>query len=134
MTEVRQTAFSYAMNVRQTAERYPSTVGTLKGIHIQYVYVGSIWCIGECRTVYQMYCMFYLASLPHAPFPFAFICKSRLKVYTSHIGENEEYSEKKILKSSILHQGMVFQRSKLQKASFKKNAFKVFLSQRVGKW
>ncbi len=47
---------------------------------------------------------------------------------TYHRGENEKYTEKKILKSSILHQGIMFQRSKLQKASSKKKMFQVFLS------
>ncbi len=53
ITEGRQTAFGCATNVRQTAKCYPSTVSTSKGIHIQYVYVGSIRCHGKCRTVYE---------------------------------------------------------------------------------
>ncbi len=51
--EARQTAFGYVTNVRRTAECYPSTVGTLKGIRVQYVYVGSIRCLGERRTIYK---------------------------------------------------------------------------------
>ncbi len=53
VTETRQTAFGSVTNVRRTAECDLSTVGTSKGIRIQYVYVGSICCLGECRTVYQ---------------------------------------------------------------------------------
>ncbi len=51
--EARQTAFGCAMNVRQTAECYPSTVGTSKKIRVQYVYVGLIRCLGECPTIYK---------------------------------------------------------------------------------
>ncbi len=46
VSEVRQTAFGYAMNVWRTAECYPSIVGTLKGNRIQYVHVGFIRCQG----------------------------------------------------------------------------------------
>ncbi len=49
--EARQTAFGCVTNVRQTAECYPSTVGTSKGIRVQYVYVGSICCLDERRTI-----------------------------------------------------------------------------------
>ncbi len=51
--EAKQTAFSCVTNVRRTAECYPSTVGTSKGIRVQYVYVGSIRCLGERRTIYR---------------------------------------------------------------------------------
>ncbi len=51
--ETKQTAFGCATNVRRTAECYSSTVSTSKGIRIQCVYVGSIRCLGECRTVYE---------------------------------------------------------------------------------
>ncbi len=60
VTKVRQTAFECAINIGQTAECYPSTVGTSKGICIQYVYVGSIRCLGECWTVYK--CIIHSAS------------------------------------------------------------------------
>ncbi len=53
ISEARQTAFGCVTNVRRTAECYPSTVGTSKGIRIQYVYVGSIRCLGERRTIYK---------------------------------------------------------------------------------
>ncbi len=79
----RQIAFGYTTNVRRTAKHYLSTVGTSKGSRIQYVYVWSIRCIGECRTVYRMYRMFYLASLLHALFAFAFRCKPSLRVFSS---------------------------------------------------
>ncbi len=50
--------------------------------------------------------------------------KCDFKIFmASHRGENEEYSEKNCLKRSILHQGTVFQRSKLQKASVEKKDF-----------
>ncbi len=42
VTEVRQTAFGCAMNVWRTAKCHMSTVGTSKGIRMQYVYVWSI--------------------------------------------------------------------------------------------
>ncbi len=48
VTESKQTAFDCATNIRQTAEQYPSTVCTSKGICIQYIYVGFIRCLGEC--------------------------------------------------------------------------------------
>ncbi len=51
--EARQTAFGFVTNVRRTAKCYPSTVGTSKGIRVQYVYVGSIRCLGECWTIYK---------------------------------------------------------------------------------
>ncbi len=44
----------------------------------------------------------------------------------SHRGDNEERSEKKLSKRSILCQDMAFRRSKLQKASSEKKEFKVF--------
>ncbi len=47
VTEARQTAFGCATNIWQTDKCYPSTVGTSKGIHMQYVYVGSICCLGK---------------------------------------------------------------------------------------
>ncbi len=53
VTEARQTAFGCATNVRQTAECYSSTVGTSKGIRIQYLYVGLICCLVECQTIYR---------------------------------------------------------------------------------
>ncbi len=53
VTEARQTAFGCVTNVRRTAECYPSTVGTSNGIRVQYVHVGSIRCLGECRTIYK---------------------------------------------------------------------------------
>ncbi len=49
----RQTVFGCATNVRRTAVYYPSTVGTSKGICIQYVYVWLIRCLGKCQTVYE---------------------------------------------------------------------------------
>ncbi len=61
--------------MRQITERYSSTVGTSKEIHIQYVY-GSIRCLGECRTVYK--CTIGSASLPHVLFAFTFRCKPSL--------------------------------------------------------
>ncbi len=61
--------------VRRTVECYLLTVGTSKGSRIQYIYVGSIRCLGECWTVYKMYHTFCLALLPHALFTFAFRCK-----------------------------------------------------------
>ncbi len=60
VTEVRQTAFGCVTNVWQTVEHYPSTVGTSKGICIQYIYVKSILCLGECRTVCR--CTIHSAS------------------------------------------------------------------------
>ncbi len=60
VTEVRQTAFGCATNIRQIAECYPPTVGTAKGICIQCVYVGSIHCLRECQTVYE--CTIHSAS------------------------------------------------------------------------
>ncbi len=48
-----QTAFGCATTIQQTDECYPSTVGTSNRIHIQYVYVGSICCLGVCWTVYK---------------------------------------------------------------------------------
>ncbi len=51
----------------------------------------------------------------------------------SHEGDNEEYSEKNYTKSSILHRGMAFQRSKLKIASFKK-CFSFFFSTACRKW
>ncbi len=46
-----------------------------------------------------------------------------------HIEERtKSILKKNCLKSSILRRGMTFQRSKLQKASFEKQAFNVFLS------
>ncbi len=51
--EARQTAFGCVTNVRRTAKYYPPTAGTSKGICVQYVYVGSIRCLGECRTIYK---------------------------------------------------------------------------------
>ncbi len=67
VTKARQTAFGCATNVWQTAERYPLTVGTSKGIHIQYIYVGNA----------EQY-MFCIVSLSHASFAFAFRCKPGL--------------------------------------------------------
>ncbi len=58
-------------------ECYPSTVGTSKGIHIQYMYIRCIWCFGKCQIVYKP--MFCLASLPHASFAFVFKCKPGLR-------------------------------------------------------
>ncbi len=40
-------------NIWRTAECYPSTVDTSKGIRVQYVYVGSICCLDECQTIYK---------------------------------------------------------------------------------
>ncbi len=42
-----------ATSIRLCDKCYPSTVGTSKGIHIQYVYVGCIRCLSECQTVYK---------------------------------------------------------------------------------
>ncbi len=63
--------------VRQTEFGYPSTVGTSKGIRIQYVYVESIRCIGKFRTVYE--CTIHSASaLTRIRIPFACRCKPGL--------------------------------------------------------
>ncbi len=80
VTEARQAVFGCATNVWQTAKHYLSTVGTSKGICIQYVYNGYIRCHGKCRTVYkyvQMYHTFCLTLLQHASF--AFRCKPGLR-------------------------------------------------------
>ncbi len=55
-THSRRTALGCATKVRRTAECYPSTS---KRIRLQYVYVGSILCLGKC-----------LASRPHTSFAF----------------------------------------------------------------
>ncbi len=62
ITKMRQTAFTFvcAANIWRTPEQYPPTVDTSMGIHIQYIYVGSIWCLGECRTVHK--CTIHSAS------------------------------------------------------------------------
>ncbi len=49
-------------NVQRTAKCYPSIVSASKGIRIQYIYLGSIGCHGECWTVYK--CTILPAS-PH---------------------------------------------------------------------
>ncbi len=83
VTEVRQTAFGCATNVQQTAEWcYSSTVGTSKGIRIQYVYVGSIRYLGQCQTVYE--CIIHSASalfriVNCVRIPFACRCKPGLR-------------------------------------------------------
>ncbi len=51
VTEARQTACDCVTNV--LTECYLSTVDTSKRICIQYVHVGSIRCLSECRTVYE---------------------------------------------------------------------------------
>ncbi len=54
--------------------------------------------------------------------------KCVFKVFmASHRRENEEYSEKKLSQKLNSRQGTAFQRAKLQKASFEKIVFKVFL-------
>ncbi len=60
VSEARQTAFGCATNIWQTAKHYPLTISTSKGIRIQYVYVGSIRCLGECQIVYK--CTIHSAS------------------------------------------------------------------------
>ncbi len=82
--KARQTAFSCATNIRQTAKCYLSTVGTSKGIHIQYIYVGSSRCLGKCWTVYE--CTVHSASaLVRIRVPFACRYKPglRLLVYVN---------------------------------------------------
>ncbi len=75
VTEARQTAFGCATNVPQTAKCYPLTVGTSKGICIQYIYVGSICCLGKCRIVYT--CTIHSAlTRQHASFAFSFCSRS----------------------------------------------------------
>ncbi len=66
VTEARQTAFGCATNVRQTVECYPSTISTSKEIRIQYIYVGLIRCLGECRTVYEYTVPYILPRLSSA--------------------------------------------------------------------
>ncbi len=61
VTAARQTALNYATNVRRTAECYLLTVGTSKGICIQYIYVWSIRCLFKYRTVCE--CTIHSASL-----------------------------------------------------------------------
>ncbi len=67
----RQTAFSCVTNIRQTAKYYPSTVGTSKGIRVQYVYVGPICCLGECRTIYKF---------THMNVRIVFACRIRVRI------------------------------------------------------
>ncbi len=71
VTEARQTAFGCATNVRRTAECYPLTVSTSKGIRVQYVYVGSIRCFGECRTIYKF---------THINVRIVFVCRIRVHI------------------------------------------------------
>ncbi len=76
----RQTTFGCATNVRWTAECYPSTVGTSKGIHIQYVYVRSFDPLvnsEQCTNVPYI----LPRLLPHVSFVFAFRCKPGLRRY-----------------------------------------------------
>ncbi len=73
-------ARSCATNIRQTAECYLSTVGTSKVILIQYVYVGSIRCLCECRTVYKCTIRSALPRFRMRHSLFAFRCKPDLMV------------------------------------------------------
>ncbi len=55
--------------------------------------------------------------------------KHDFKIFMASHREDEWYSEKKKLSQKLsLYHGVAFQRSKLQKASFMKRVFKVFLS------
>ncbi len=69
--EVRQIAFGCVTNVRQTAECCPSTVGTSKGICLQYIYVESIRCFGECQTIY---------AFTHMNVRIIFACHVRVRI------------------------------------------------------
>ncbi len=60
VTVAKQTVFGFATNVRQMAECYPSTFVTSNWIHMQYIYVWSIRCLSEFRTVYE--CTIHSAS------------------------------------------------------------------------
>ncbi len=71
VTKARQTAFGCVTNVWRTVECYPSTVGTSKGIRVQYVYVGSIRCLGECRTIFKF---------THMNVRIVFACRFRVRV------------------------------------------------------
>ncbi len=78
----RQTAFGCVTNIRRTSKCYLSTVGTSKGICVQYIFVGSIRCLGECRTIYKFtHINVRIVFTSHAAF--AFRCKPTLRHITN---------------------------------------------------
>ncbi len=71
ISEARRTAFGCVTNIRQTAKCYLSTIGTSKGIRVQYIYVGSISCLGKCRTIYKF---------THMNVHIVFTCRIRFRI------------------------------------------------------